>query len=309
MRVHAASLNLGDWEMLTGRPRYIAAIAQLIGGGTRYEPLGDAAPVGRALIRPRQRILGTDIAGRVEAVGKAVTRYRPGDELFGMCNFGALAEYVCVAERAGLARKAAGMSFEQAAALPQAAFIAVQALDGREQVGPGKHVLVNGAGGGAGSLAVQLARRLGARVTAVDNALKQELLRSLGADHTVDYTREEFRNDERRFDLILDLAAHRSIFASTRTLNDGGIYLLAGGRFGPSLQAALMGPMVSRLGRYRIVYLLVGTPTATLDRMTELHASGEVVPIVDRVYPLEQAAEAFRRVGEGRALGKVVISI
>ncbi len=316
IRVHAVSLNLGDWEMLTGRPLFIALLATLFAPGVRYEPLPSAGagragsrPTAGGLLRPRHRILGTDIAGHVESVGRNVRGFKPGDELFGMSGFGALAEYVCVPESAGFVRKPSGMSFEEAAAIPQAAFIALQALRSREQVGPSRKVLINGAGGGAGTLAVQIAKSLGAEVTAVDNTMKLDMMRSIGADHVVDYTQEDFAGTERRYDLILDLAAHRSVFDGMRVLSPGGIYLLAGGAFVPTLQAALLGPLFSRFGTKKLVFLLADTEREDLLRMVEFYEAGTVTPVLDRVYPLGEAAEAFRLVGEGRSVGKAVITL
>ena len=315
IRVHAVSLNLGDWELLTGKPLFISILATLFAPGTPYEPVGstdEGTPASRltdgGLLKPRHKILGTDIAGCVEAVGPNVTQYQPGDEVFGMCSFGGLAEYVCVPEGAGLAKKPAGMTFEEAAAIPQAAFIALQALRDREQVQPGRKVLINGAGGGAGTFAIQIAKLLGAEVTAVDNSLKSDMMRSIGADHVIDYTQEDYTRSG-QYDLILDLAAHRSIFDGKRALSPNGIYLLAGGAFWPTLQAALLGPWISRTGSKKVVFLLADTNREDLDHMTELYRARKVVPIVDRAYPLSEAAEAFRLVGEGRSKGKVVITV
>ena len=318
IRVRAVSLNLGDWELLTGDPLFIAVLATLFAPGPRYDPVsltdegsGSAAPhpTGGGLLKPRHKILGTDIAGRVEAVGKNVKQFQPGDEVFGMCSFGALAEYVCAPEGAGLAEKPAGMSFEEAAAIPQAAFIALQGLRGKEQVQPGRRVLINGAGGGAGTFAVQIAKLLGAEVTAVDSTIKLDMMRSIGADHVIDYTQEDFTQNGQQYDLILDLAAHRSIFTCRRALSPRGIYLLAGGAFGPTLQAALLGPLISRIGSKKVVFLLADTNREDLVHMTELYETGKVVPVVDRTYPISEAAEAFRLIGEGRSKGKVVIAV
>ena len=255
------------------------------------------------IFRPRHKILGTDVSGRVEAVGKDVTQFQPGDEVFGMNSFGALAEYVCVKERAGFARKPEGMTFEEAAAIPQAAFIALQALRDREQVQPGRRVLINGAGGGAGTFAIQIAKMLGAEVTAVDNALKLDMMRSIGADHVIDYRREDFLAKDQPFDLILDLASHHSVFDYTSALRPNGIYLLAGGAFWPTLQAALVGPLVSAIGSKKISFFLADTNSEDLIQMTELHQAGKVVPVIDRVFPLSAAADAFRRIGSND-LGK-----
>jgi len=316
IRVHAVSLNLGDWELLTGAPLFIAVLATLFAPGPRYDPVpltdeGAAAsrPTGGGLLKPRHKILGTDIAGRVEAVGKNVKQFQPVDEVFGMCNFGALAEYVCVPESAGFAKKPTGMTFEEAAAIPQAAFIALQGLRDKEQVQPGRKVLINGAGGGAGTFAVQIAKLLGAEVTAVDSTIKLDMMRSIGADRVIDYTQEDYTQNGQQYDLILDLAAHRSIFDGKRALSPNGIYLLAGGAFWPTLQAGLLGPLISRIGSKKVVFLLADTNREDLVHLTELYEAGKVVPVVDRAYPLSEAAEAFRLIGEGRSKGKVVITV
>ncbi|MDH3744631.1 MAG: NAD(P)-dependent alcohol dehydrogenase [Acidobacteriota bacterium] len=316
IRVHAMSLNLGDWELLTGEPIFISVIATLLSRRPRVQPIlladdGTEAPhpESRGLLSPKHKILGTDISGRVEAVGKNVTQFQPGDELFGMCDFCGLAEYVCVPEKTELAHKPAGMTFEEAAAIPQAAFIALQALRDRERVQPGRRVLINGAGGGAGTFGVQIAKLLGAEVTAVDNTTKLDMMRSIGADQVIDYTQDDFTQTEERYDLILDLAAHRSIFDFKRILAPDGIYLLAGGGLGPTLQAAFLGPLISRTGSQKIVFLLAAPKREDLVHMTELHAAGTVLPVIDRSYPLAEGAEAFRLVGAGLSKGKVVITL
>ncbi|MDP8973455.1 MAG: NAD(P)-dependent alcohol dehydrogenase, partial [Actinomycetota bacterium] len=198
VKVQAVSVNRSDWEGLIGKPLYAR-----IGG----------------LRRPRNHILGSDIAGRVEAVGTNVKRLQSGDEVFGLLEgyTGGFAEYVCTRERA-MAIKPAGLTFEEASAIPQAGVIALQGIRDKGQVQPGQQVLINGAGGGGGVFAVQLAKRAGAEVTGVDNAGKQELMRSLGADHVVDYSREDFTKSGKQYDLILDLIAHRSVFAYKRAL-------------------------------------------------------------------------------------------
>ena len=169
--------------------------------------------------------------------------------------------------------------------------------------------MINGAGGGAGTFAVQIAKLLGAEVTAVDNTIKLDMMRSIGADHVIDYTQEDYVQNGQQYDLVLDLAAHRSIFDGKRALSANGIYLLAGGGFWPTLQAALLGPWISRTGSKKVVFLLADTNGEDLVHMTELYEAGKVVPIVDRAYPLSEAAEAFRLVGEGRSKGKVVITV
>lgn len=311
IRVRAVSLNLGDWELLTGKPLFIAVMASLFAPATDYTPLPDNGPrpASRGLLKPKHKILGTDISGVVEGVGRNVSGYQPGDEVFGMCMFGGLAESICVPQAAGLVHKPAGMSFVDAAALPQAAFIAIAAIRDRPEAQAGRKVLINGAGGGAGTLALQLAKMQGAEVTGVDNGLKQEMMRELGADRVIDYTREDHTRSGGQYDLILDLAAHRSIFDSRPLLAPGGLYLMAGGAFLPTVQAALLGPWVSRGGKQRMEFLLADSKAEDLDYIAELYTAGAVLPIVDRTVPLDQAAEAFRLIGAGGAKGKVVITL
>ena len=314
IRVHAASVNLGDWELLTGHPLYITVLATLFA-----RPKHAVIPAsgegktrrGRGLFKPKIKILGSDIAGRVDAVGRNVTRFRPGDEVFGDCGsggFGAFAEYVCVPEKATLAPKPSGMSFEQAAAIPQAAFIAVQGIRDKARVQPGAKVLVNGAGGGAGTIAVQLAKLYGAEVTGVDGPDKLEMLRSIGADHVIDYTREDFTENGKCYDVILDMAAYRSIFRSRRSLTPDGIYLLAGGSGTATWQSAFLGPLLSRTGNGRVKFLLADSNPENLIFLTELFEAGTVVPVIDSCHPLHEAGEALRLLGEKRSRGKVVIT-
>jgi NADPH:quinone reductase-like Zn-dependent oxidoreductase len=316
IRVHAASVNLGDWELLTADPLYITVLATLFVRKPRHDVVssssrGAAAPSGWRIFQPKCQILGCDVAGRVEALGRKVTQFRPGDEVFGDCaigGFGAFAEYVCVPERAALVPKPPGMSFEQAAAIPQASFIALQGLRDYAKVQPGQKVLINGAGGGAGTFAVQIARAYGAEVTAVDGPVKLDMLRSIGADHVIDYTREDFTRTGQQYDVILDMAAYRSIFESRRSLTPNGIYLMAGGSGTALCQAAFLGPFISRTGRGRVKLLLADAKRDDLAVMTSFFASGQVVPVIDGCFPLGEAAAALRRVGEKQSRGKVVIS-
>ena len=226
IKVHAVSVNGSDWEGLRGKPLY----ARL--GGLR---------------KPGNKILGSDIAGRVEAVGKNVKQFQPGDEVFGeMAGYrGGFAEYACAPEKL-LARKPAGMTFEQAAAIPQAAVIALQGIRDKGQVQPGQKVLINGAGGSAGTFAVQLAKLYGAEVTGVDNTGKLDFMRSLGADHVIDYTREDFTKNGKQYDLILDVIAHRSVFAYKRALKPNGTYFVVGGSVATLFQMLLLGPWIRR---------------------------------------------------------------
>lgn len=262
------------------------------------------------LRRPKIRILGCDIAGRVEAVGGEIRRLQPGDEVFGDLSgsgFGGFAEYVCAGEDA-LAPKPAGMTFEEAAAMPQAGLLALQGLRSRGGVRLGQKVLINGAGGGAGTFAVQIAKSLGAEVTGVDSARKLDLMRSLGADHVIDYTLEDFTRSGQRYDWILDLAAHHSILEYYRALNREGVWVMVGGASVLALQAILLGPLISLATRKKLG-LLMHKANKGLDVMTELFEAGRVRPVIDRTYALSEVPEALRYFGEGLARGKVVITV
>jgi NADPH:quinone reductase-like Zn-dependent oxidoreductase len=289
VKIHAVSVNRSDWEGLIGKPLYAR-----IGG----------------LRKPRRQILGSDVAGRVEIVGKNYTRFQPGDEVFGeMGDYrGGFAEYVCTQGKAW-ALKPAGMTFEQAAAIPQAGVIALQGIRGKGQVQPGRKVLINGAGGGAGSFAIQLARLDGAEVTGVDSSGKFDFMHSLGADHVIDYTREDFTKSGKQYDLILDVIAQRSVFAYKRALNPNGRYLAVGGHVATGLQILLLGALIRRITSKRIGLLAVQRNREDLVAITELCEAGKIVPVIDRQYPLSEVPEALRYLGEGRAKGKIVISM
>ena len=289
IKVYAASLNRSDWEGLTGKPLYAR-----LGG----------------LIRPKNKILGSDIAGRVEAVGKDVERFKSGDEVFGlMLNYGGgLAEYACTSGRA-LALKPANMTFEEAAAIPQAAFIAVQGIREKGQVQPGQKVLINGAGGGAGTFAIQLAKLAGAEVTGVDNTEKLGSMRSLGADHVIDYTKEDFTKNGKQYDLILDVIAYRSIFAYTRALAPNGTYFFVGGSVALLFPILFLGPLIRRITGRNIKLLSVQTDAKDLMYIAELIQACKVTTAIDKRFPLSEAAEALRYLGEGHAKGKVVITV
>jgi NADPH:quinone reductase-like Zn-dependent oxidoreductase len=293
VRVHAASLNSGDLDYLYGRP--------LI------------ARVGTGLRKPRNRGLGLDVAGHVEAVGKDVKQLRPDDEVFGdmtQHGFGAFAEYVCAPARA-FALKPARMTFEEAATVPQSAILALQGLRGRRQVRPGDRVLINGAGGSVGPFAVQLAKSFGAEVTGVDKTSKLDMLRSIGCDHVIDYARQDFTRNGQRYDYILDVAARRSIFDCRRALNPGGVYVLQGGSTVAVLQAALLGPLISMTGGRKTGVMWWWRPFKQEDVafLKELIEAGSLTPVIDRRYTLSEVPEALRYLEEGQARGKVVISM
>jgi NADPH:quinone reductase-like Zn-dependent oxidoreductase len=289
VRVHAVSLNASDWEMLRGKPLY-----SRIGG----------------LLRPRNHLLGSDVAGRVEALGRDVRRYRVGDDVFAdiLSHMGGFSEYVCVPESA-LARMPDGMTYEQAAALPQAGTIALQGIRDKGHVQPGQQVLVNGAGGGSGMYAVQLARLHGAEVTGVDNAEKLGFMRSLGAHHVIDYTREDFTRNGRSYDLILDLAAHRSVFAYERSLSPGGRYLAVGGSVATLLQVLVIGALMGRSTGKKVRVLAVRLGVQHIAPMVELCQAGKVATVIDRRFPLSDVPEALEYLGGGHAKGKVVIVV
>jgi len=283
VRVVATSVNLSDWEYLRGSPFYARM------GGLR---------------KPARRTLGSDIAGRVAAVGTGANRFRLGDEVYGdnLGLKGGFAEYAVVPESA-LSIKPAGLTFSQASAIPQAAAIALQ---GTAHVGPGRRVAINGAGGGSGSFAVQLAKRAGAHVTAIDNAGKLDFMRSLGADHVIDYHSEDFTRGG-GYDLVLDLVARRSVFAYRRALNREGRYWCVGGSVPALLRVVTIGAVVGRLTGRRIGVLAVKLGPTHFEPLTELCLGGQVAIHIDRVFRLDEVADALAYVGEGRALGKVVI--
>jgi NADPH:quinone reductase-like Zn-dependent oxidoreductase len=289
IKVQAVSVNRSDWEGLKGKPLYAR-----LGG----------------LLRPRQQRLGSDIAGRVEMAGRNIRRFQPGDEVFGdlLPRLGGFAEYVCAGESA-LALKPASMTFEQAAAIPQAAVIALQGIRDKGQVQPGQRVLINGAGGGTGTFAVQLAKMYGAEVTGVDNTGKLGFMRSLGADHVIDYTQEDFTKSGKQYDLILDIVAHRSVFAYKRALRSNGSYFLAGGSVATMLQILLLGPWIRRTTGKKIRILTVRPNTEDVDFVKELIEVGRVMPIIDKTFPLSEVPEGISYVGDGRAQGKVVITM
>ena len=289
VRVHAASLNDWDWGALQGAD----FVNRLIFG----------------LLRPKKQILGSDIAGRVEAVGKNVLRFRPGDEVFGDLSgdWGGFAEYVCARECA-LALKGPRMTFEEAAAIPQAGLLALQALRDKGRIQPGQRLLINGAGGGVGTFAIQIARLYGSEVTAVDSPEKLDMLRSMGAAHVIDYTQEDFTRSAGRYDLILDVKTSRSVLACARALSPKGVYVTVGGSMPRLFQSLVLGPWIS-ITRNRSIRLLVLKPNKGLAYMRELFEAGKVVPVIDGPYTLGEVPQAFRLFGEGRHKGKVVITI
>jgi NADPH:quinone reductase-like Zn-dependent oxidoreductase len=243
-------------------------------------------------------------------VGKNNKEFQPGDEVFGEMGdyHGGFAEYVCTRGRAWVL-KPAGLTFEEAAAIPQAGVIALQGIRDKGQVQPGQKVLINGAGGGAGTFAVQLAKMYGAEVTGVDNTGKLDFMRSLGADHVIDYTREDFTKNGKLYDLILDVIAHRSVFAYRRALKPNGSYFAVGGSVVTMFQIFLLGPWIRRTSDRNVQVLAVQRNRKDLVAITELCEAGKVVPVIDRRYPLREVPEALRYLGEGHAKGKIVITV
>jgi NADPH:quinone reductase-like Zn-dependent oxidoreductase len=284
VKVAATSVNLSDWETLRGSPLY-----SRIGG----------------LRSPARRTLGSDIAGWVDAVGPAVTRFRPGDEVYGdnLMLKGGFAEYA-IAPESVLAGKPAALTFAQASAIPQAGVIARQGIDGASA---GQRVLINGAGGGSGSFAIQLAKRLGAQVTGVDNAGKLDFMRSVGADMVIDYRSEDFTRSG-PYDLILDLVAHRSVFAYRRALAPGGRYRCVGGSVSALLRVLTVGSVAGRLTHRRLGVLAVKEGPTHFEPVADLCVAGDLGIHIDRTFTLDEVSEALAHVGEGRALGKVVVS-
>ena len=284
VKVAATSVNLSDWECLVGSPAYARM------GGLRT---------------PARRTLGSDIAGVVDEVGEGVSGFRPGDEVYGdnLGLMGGFAEYALAPESV-LAHKPAQLTFAEASAIPQAGAIALQ---GTRWAGPGRRVLINGAGGGSGSFAIQLAKRLGAHVTAVDNAMKQEFMRSVGADEVVDYERADFTRARTPYDLVLDLVAHRSVFAYRRALARGGTYRCVGGSVRALLRVVTAGFAVGALTGRSIGVLVVREGPEHFTPLSDLCVTGEVGVHIDRAFSLGEAGAALAHVGAGRALGKVVV--
>jgi NADPH:quinone reductase-like Zn-dependent oxidoreductase len=273
VKVCVASVNSWDWDLLRGTP----FLFRMWG-----------------LLKPKYQIPGADIAGRVEAVGRK-------------CGWGGFAEYVCAQENA-LALKPASMTFEQAAAIPQAAVMALQGIRDKGEVQPGQKVLINGAGGGVGTFAVQIARYFGAEVTGVDSTAKLDMMRSIGADHVIDYTQEDFTQNGQRYDLIIDVVANRSIFDYKRVLSPRGIFIMVGGTVAAIFQAMFLGPLISKTGSKKLG-ILVHKPNKDLAFLKELFEDDKVKPVIDRCYPLSEVAEAFRYFGKGHTRGKVVITV
>jgi NADPH:quinone reductase-like Zn-dependent oxidoreductase len=291
IKIHAASINSMDWDMLTGRPLEY----RLFSG----------------ILKPKKtKILGCDIAGRIEAVGKNIKKFHTGDDVFGdLCegSWGGFAEYLCARENE-LTLKPAGMTYEAAAATPQAGLLALQGLCDKREIEAGQKILINGAGGGVGTFAIQMAKSFGADVTGVDSTVKLDMMRSLGADHVIDYTKEDFTKNGKCYDLILDVKTDRSIFDYRRALSFNGIYVTVGGRSARILQLVFLGSLISMTGSKKLT-LIMHKPNKDLNILNKLFESGKVKPVIDRCFPLSETAEAFHYFGEGHFKGKVVITV
>jgi NADPH:quinone reductase-like Zn-dependent oxidoreductase len=283
IKVHAASANAYDWRHLRADPFLI----RLMGAG---------------LLKPKHKILGADMAGRVEAVGGDVKQFQPGDEVFGDGGYGGFAEYACVDENRFVLKPAA-LTFEEAAAAPMAALTALQGLRDKGLIQAGQKVLINGASGGVGTFAVQIAKSFDTEVTGVCSATKMDLVRSIGADHVIDYTQEDVTKNGKLYDLIFDIAAYRSISEYKRIMSSGGIYVLAGGSMPRMLQ--LMLKSMTGVKNMRLVVANVNQKDLLFIR--ELLEAGKVKSIIDKRYPLSETAEALRYLEEGHARGKVVV--
>jgi NADPH:quinone reductase-like Zn-dependent oxidoreductase len=262
------------------------------------------------LLKAINTVIGADIAGRVEAVGAAVTQFKPGDVVFGQSKGarGAFAEYACADENE-VALKPANLSFEQAAAVPVAAITALQGLRDHGQIQAGQKVLINGASGGVGTFAVQLAKSFGAEVTAVCSTRNVDMARQIGADHVIDYTQENFSRNRQRYDLIVAVSGNHPLRDYLRALNPGAIVVVLGGSLSQFFQGMLLGPLVSRLGRKKVRSFIANMNQKDLLLLKELLEAGKVVPVIEKCYPLSETAGAIRYLAKGHARGKVVITV
>ncbi|TYQ23425.1 NAD(P)-dependent alcohol dehydrogenase [Pseudanabaena sp. UWO311] len=292
VRVHAAAVHAGDWHLMRGTP----FITRLIFGG---------------ILKPKIKILGMDMAGTVEAIGKDVTQFHIGDEVFGDlsgCGFGAFAEYVCATETA-LALKPINTSFEEAATVPAASMTALQGLRDLGQIQAGQKVLINGASGGVGSFAVQLAKVFGAEVTAVCSTKKMEMVRSLGADHVIDYTQTDVTKNGQLYDLIFDAAAYRSVFDYLPLLTTEGTYVLVGGSTARFFQVMFFGAWISRISHRQVKCLASKPNQSDLVILRDLLEARKITPFIDRLYKLSEVPTAIRHLEERQVIGKVAIVV
>ena len=290
IKVHAASVNPLEWHFMRGKPLFMRLAVS-------------------GLLKPKNKILGVDIAGRVEEVGRNVLQFEPGDEVFGGSDSGGgYAEYVSVSENK-LALKPTNITFEEAAAIPIAAITALQGLRDKGEIQSGQKVLINGAGGGVGTYAVQIAKSFGAEVTGVCSTEKLDIVSSLGTDHVIDYTKEDFTKNGQRYDLIFDAAAYRSISDYKRALFPDGIYVMIGGSMPLMFRVMFSGLWISKTGRKKFKILMAKINSEDLVILKELFETGKIATVIDRRYPLSETAEAIRYLEEGHAQGKVVITV
>ena len=289
VKIYAAAVNAADWHLLRGKP----FLVRLMGYG---------------FLKPKKNILGLDIAGRVEAVGKNVKQFQPGDEVFGDISLGGFAEYASAVEDK-LVLKPAGLSFEEAAAVPVSALTALQALRDEGKIKRGDKVLINGASGGVGTFAVQIAKYFGAEVTAVCSTGKIDMVRSVGADHVIDYTKEDFTKNGQRYDLIIAANGYHPISNYKRALSPNGIYVMAGGSGAQMFEAMLAGPLISMTGNKKMRGVSAKPNKKDLLFLKELLEAGKIKPVMDRHYPLSEVADAIRYLEEGHAIVKVVITM
>lgn len=292
IKVHAASANALEWRGFA-MPLFPSLVIRLLTG---------------ALFKPKDPKMGVDVAGTVEAIGSSVTEFKVGDEVFGVAP-GSFAEYACNGE-SKFALKPANVSFEAAAAVPVAAFTALQGLRDTGQIQAGQKVLIDGASGGVGMFAVQIAKTYSAEVTAVCRARNFDLMRSIGADHTIDYTREDFTKQDEHYDLIFVVNGHHSIRDYRRALTPTGKCVVAGGSLSQILQALVLGKLVSRFGNKKHIFMRIATtPKKDLLVLRELLEAGKLNPVIDKCYPLSETAKAMRYLMEEHARGKIVITM
>lgn len=289
VKVKAASVNSWDWDMLTGKPY----LYRLLFGW----------------FKPKLKILGADVSGVVEAVGNSVTHFKKGDEVMGDISsetWGGFAEYVCANEKYWVL-KPASMTHEQAAAIPQAATLALQGLKSRDGLKQGQKVLINGAGGGAGTFAIQLAKLYGAEVTAVDHPSKLDLMKSLGADHVIDYTRENYTENGQRYDRILDFVASQPVWKYKNSLTESGVFVMVGGKITTILQVAFLGALVSWRSNKKIGLLMWQPRTQDLEYLNQLFTEAKLTPVIHKTYALEETSQAHWAIGQGTIRGKAVV--
>jgi NADPH:quinone reductase-like Zn-dependent oxidoreductase len=289
IKVHAVSINDWDWQLLLGIP----FVNRMING----------------LFKPKRKVLGSDIAGRIDSVGKNVKKFKVGDEVYGDLSntWGGFAEYVCAKENA-LSFKPPAMTFEQASAIPQAAMLAVQALIDKGNLQDGQKILINGAGGGVGTFGIQIAKQFDVEVTGVDSAEKLDMMKLLGFDHVIDYKKEDFTKSNKKYDLIVDTKTNRCVFKYVRVLNPNGVYATVGGTNSGIIRVVIWGPLIKLFSKKQAQLVMLQL-NKDLPYMNELFKAGKVKSVIDGPYKLEEVPEAMRYFGEGKHKGKVVISV